>query len=412
MFARCIAVHARLKRMAKRRAALDREELELIREAIRIAIWRHLGMTSIREYLEHECGYGPHVASESVRVAEALDAMPALERALGDNELSYSAVRAITRIATNRTEDEWIAACRGKNQRQSEELLAEREVGDRPEAPRKPELRVKDRTYRGITPATEAALELARRELQEELGERLDDNQLLALLAARARAGKAPRKKAATQVVVTVCPSCQVGRQLAGTQQIALRPEEVARAFCDVQWIDVHGKQRSVQDVTPALRAKVMLRDHGRCRVPGCRAAANIEVHHIVPWSIGGTHTMENLIAMCDGHHVAQHRGDITIVGSAEDAVIVNVAAANANASVHVDNRSDQTHVEGIDDVDDLHDASLDPSIHEEAVLALATLGFAKAEARRAVEQAREDEPESLEAHVRSALRRCPRPVG
>ena len=102
-------------------------------------------MTGIREYLEHECGYGPHVASERVRVAEALDAMPALEHALGEDELSYSAVRAITRIATNRTEGEWIAACRGKNQRQIEELLAEREVGDRPGSPRKPELRAKDR---------------------------------------------------------------------------------------------------------------------------------------------------------------------------------------------------------------------------------------------------------------------------
>ena len=276
-------VHARLKRIAKKRAGLDREELQLIRAAIRIALWRHVGATSIREYLENECGYGPHVASERVRVAEALDAMPALEHALGEGDLSYSAVRAVTRIATNRTESAWIAACRGKNQRQIEELLAERDVGDRPEAPRKPDMRVKDRTYRGITPATEAAIELARRELQDELGERLDDNQLLAILATRHRAGAGPRKKAATQVAVTVCPSCQVGRQLAGNQQIALRPEELARRFCDVQWIDVHGKQRSVHDVTPALRAKVMLRDHGKCRVPGCRAAANLEVHHILP---------------------------------------------------------------------------------------------------------------------------------
>ena len=154
-------VHAQLRRIARRRAALDREELALIREAIRLAIWRHLGMTGIREYLEHTCGYGPHVASERVRVAEALDSMPALERALGENDLSYSAVRAISRIATNRTEASWIAACRGKNQREIEELLAEREVGDLPGAPRKPELRARDRVYRGITPATEAALEIA-----------------------------------------------------------------------------------------------------------------------------------------------------------------------------------------------------------------------------------------------------------
>ncbi|HSN26944.1 MAG TPA: HNH endonuclease [Kofleriaceae bacterium] len=397
------SVHRRLRRIAKRRAALDREELELIREAIRIALWRYVGVTGIREYLELECGYGPHVASERVRVAEALDAMPALEAALGEGELSYSAVRAISRVATNRTEDEWIAACRGKSQREIEELLAEREVGDRPGAPRKPELRAKDRTYRGITAATEAAIECARCELQEELGERLDDNQLLALLANRARTGGAPRKKAAAQVAVTVCPSCQVGRQLAGNRQVTLRPEELARVFCDAQWVDVNGKERSVQDVTPALRAKVMLRDHGKCRVPGCRAAANIEVHHIVPREQGGAHTLENLIALCDGHHVALHRGDITIDGPAERAVITNCATA----LVHVDKRSDQASDADEDTVHVNNRSDQMTHARADAVLALTTLGFTKGEAMRAVDAALDERPASLEALVRGALRRC-----
>ncbi len=424
-----LSVHRQLKRIAKKRAALDHDELQLIRVAIRLALWRHVGKTSIREYLEHECGYGPHVASERVRVAEALDAMPDLERALGDGELSYSAVRAISRVATNRTEGAWIAACRGKSQREIEERLAEREVGDGPAAPRKPELRAKDRTYRGITPATEAAIECARRELQQELGQRLDDNELLFLLASRARGGGA-RKRAAAQVAVTVCPSCQVGRQLAGNRQVALRSEELARVFCDAQWIDVNGSERSVQDVTPALRAKVMMRDHGRCRVPGCRAAANIEVHHIVPWSRGGTHAIENLIALCDGHHVALHRGDIAIVGPAERAVITNAAVAHADAIVHVDNRSDQRPIDRTDE-DRVHvDNRSDQPVHDrgcdhplgmepsarvgitadaraDAVLALTTLGFPKSQARRAVAAAQVDEPESLEALVRAALRQC-----
>ena len=90
--------------LAKRRGALDHEELGLIREAIEVQLWRELGMVSIREYLERRMGYTPSVASERVRVAEALEAMPALEQALAAGELSYSAVREITRIATRRTE--------------------------------------------------------------------------------------------------------------------------------------------------------------------------------------------------------------------------------------------------------------------------------------------------------------------
>ena len=170
-----------------------------------------------------------------------------------------------------------------------------------------------------------------------------------------------------------MCPTCQVGRQLVGNRHVALRPEELARAFCDAQWIDVTGQQRAVQD----------------------RSAANIEVHHIVPQELGGPHTLDNLIALCDGHHVAHHRGDITIEGPAESAVIVNIAAqradvaATADEIVHVDNRSDQ------------------PALRAAAVLALTTLGHAKGEARRAVDAALDDEPTSLEELVRGALRRC-----
>jgi hypothetical protein len=100
--------------LAKRRGALDYEELALIRQANAVQLWRELGMVSIREYLERRMGYTPGVASERVRVAEALDAMPALDSALDSGELSYSAIREITRIATRRTERAWLAACRGK----------------------------------------------------------------------------------------------------------------------------------------------------------------------------------------------------------------------------------------------------------------------------------------------------------
>ena len=51
--------------VASRRAALDAEELALIRGAVRIQIWRPLGMVSMREYLERGMGYGPQVAART-----------------------------------------------------------------------------------------------------------------------------------------------------------------------------------------------------------------------------------------------------------------------------------------------------------------------------------------------------------
>jgi 5-methylcytosine-specific restriction endonuclease McrA len=66
-------------------------------------------------------------------------------------------------------------------------------------------------------------------------------------------------------------------------------------------------RARAVQDVTPATRKFVVARDKHRCRVPGCRSARNIEVHHIVHREHGGSHEPNNLVCLCSGHHDAHH---------------------------------------------------------------------------------------------------------
>lgn len=403
-------IDRKLRRIAKRRAALDQEELALIREAIVHAIWREFGMTSIREYLERKLGYGPTVASERVRVAEALYAMPALERALATGELPYSAVREITRIATSETEGTWLDACRGKNLREIEDLLAEREPGDRPESPRNPDLRMRDLRFK-VRPATEANVRLARQILEAELGERLDQDELLDALAQRViSGGGGPRERAACQVAITLCPHCQIARQTSAGTAIALRPEELACGLCDAEWIDVNGQARARQDVTPAVRKAVRLRDHDRCRVPGCRAARNIDVHHIVPRWQGGSHDAENLMLLCSGHHKALHRGAIRIAGPASTAVITKLYGADlevedAVGDSHVDSAVDDSHVESV--------LRAESAARVDTLLALRTLGFTKTEATSAVDAALDEisRPFELEQLLRVALRKCPKPT-
>lgn len=133
----------------------------LIREAVAVQLWRPLGMTSMREYLERRMGYGPQVAAERLRVAEALDALPEIEDALAANELSYSAVRELTRIATPKTAGAWVNACRGKILRQIEELVAEREQGDAPESRPKPQVRPR-RFAADLRPDVDALVRQAR----------------------------------------------------------------------------------------------------------------------------------------------------------------------------------------------------------------------------------------------------------
>jgi hypothetical protein len=249
---------------------------------------------------------------------------------------------------------------------------------------------------------------LAHKQLEAECGERLDEDELL---HAMARAVLGPgRERAAVQIAVSVCSSCGVARQSAGGTDIALRPEEFERALCDAEWIDLSGQRRARQDVTPAVRKIVRHRDLDRCRIPGCRASTNTDVHHIVPRWAGGSHDPENLLVLCGGHHDALHRGDLRIEGPATAAVFSGTAIAQpAPAPESLDPESPRAtfHVE--DRPDHSSDAACTRS---DALLALRTLGFTKAESLAAIESALVDlgATPPLETLVREALRRCPKP--
>ena len=218
---------------------------------------------------------------------------------LKSGELSYSAVREITRIATRRTERAWLAECRGKTVKEITELLAEREPGDRPESPRKPDLRMKKKTLE-YPPHVEAILRQCRAKLEGEIGERVAEHEVLeAMGLAFLRGDSGASKRAPAQISISMCPSCKVARQNgAGVEIRDLSGGVRARGVrCAVarqrRWrARACGAGRDARDAE-----FVFARDKHRCRVPGCRSARNIELHHIVHREDGGSHEPSNSCA-------------------------------------------------------------------------------------------------------------------
>ncbi len=162
-------IDRQLRTIARRRGALDCDEAMLLCEAARHEVWRRVGNASLLEYLEEVLGYGPKTARERVRIATALDDMPELATALADGELSYSAVRELTRVAARDTEREWIDAVRGKNLRQVEEIVAKHQKGDRPSDPEDPSLAPRTVSFK-VRPATLELLRQVQRQLADEHG--------------------------------------------------------------------------------------------------------------------------------------------------------------------------------------------------------------------------------------------------
>jgi len=67
--------------------------------------WAQDGCRSCAHWLNWKCGIGLVAAREKVRVAAALDGLPKMHAAFAKGELSYSKVRAMTRVATPESED-------------------------------------------------------------------------------------------------------------------------------------------------------------------------------------------------------------------------------------------------------------------------------------------------------------------
>jgi hypothetical protein len=73
--------------------------LVLIREFDDKGYWELPGLCSCAHWLNFQCGIGMNAAREKVRVAHALAELPRISAAFARGKLSYSKVRAMTRIA-------------------------------------------------------------------------------------------------------------------------------------------------------------------------------------------------------------------------------------------------------------------------------------------------------------------------
>jgi hypothetical protein len=74
----------------------------------------------------------------------------------------------------------------------------------------------------------------------------------------------------------------------------------------DGEPVDVSSRHNSIPR---SLRRMVTVRDHGRCRFPGCSEARYTEIHHLRHREHQGENTAGNLATLCWFHHRLVHEG-------------------------------------------------------------------------------------------------------
>jgi Domain of unknown function (DUF222)/HNH endonuclease len=327
--------------------------LDLIREFDARGGWGN-GFRSCAAWLSWRVGLEPGAAREHVRVARALGSLPRLARALARGELSYSKVRALTRVATPETEERLLAVGRAGTAEHVEMIVrgwrrmdhnAEAEESSRRHRYRALHIYpdadgmvvIRGRLEPEVGAVVMQALAAAREALYQRrkgdvpAGTSFVDGSpeaptteqqqadALALVAETAlHRGMEPGAPGERyQVVVHVdaavladadAPGQSVleggARVPAGTSQ---------RLACDASRVvmrhDANGRVTEVgartRTIPPALRRALQHRDTG-CRFPGCGLPFG-QGHHIRHWAHGGPTKLSNLAMLCRRHHRAVH---------------------------------------------------------------------------------------------------------
>jgi Holliday junction resolvasome RuvABC DNA-binding subunit len=365
-------IDKQLRRIAKRRAALDVEEAKWLREAERQRIWRKLGFSTALEYLEDVFGHTPRTAMERLRVAKELGVLPGLEAALACGALPWSAARELSRVMTPDTEARWLERARGKNVADVALMVSGHKKGDDPDEPKDPALMTRKLVLE-LPPALDALFEKTRLVLEQERGEHLDDVVVFEAMCMRCLdpvpslvEGKVP--KPMNRIISFRCEDCFRAWREGRGRLVPIAPADLELAACDAELVrelgpavlateddpttddpigdnasarsgaagrhvthiprtkdgKVQTKRRPPPTLTipKATRDFVWARDQGRCRVPGCRATRHLACHHVWFRAQGGDHDPVTIILICDGHHKLLHQGLLTVTGRAPDKLI------------------------------------------------------------------------------------------
>ena len=110
-------------RMAGHINLADWRFIKLIAAMERSRGWREGGYCNLGNWLDHRCGLGPCASRERIRIGRALAKLPQIDAAFRDGMISYSKVRAITRVATPETDAMLLAIAEGSSAAQLESLV-------------------------------------------------------------------------------------------------------------------------------------------------------------------------------------------------------------------------------------------------------------------------------------------------
>ena len=370
-----VALGNAIAELAARIQAATYELLVMVREFDERGGWGR-GFQSCAHWLNWRTGLALGAAREKVRVARALGELPRLSEAMRLGSISYSKIRAITRVATPATEERLLDfarcatashverlgfSCRGvrlnsvassvtaRLAASSSRLVRRTPRQENQWPPFFSTLVVRGRLSPEVGAVLQRALDAAADRLYQESkaagataagGPDPEQRTMAAVSAEQRRAdalGLVAESAVAAdldrgtagdryQVVIHVdagdlAENAEAGPSVLGDDDdgIGVPAETSRRIACDASTVVMrHARDGTVLDVgrktrtIPPAIRRALTARDRRCRFPGCHAR-HCDAHHVRHWADGGATRLNNLVLLCRHHHRAVHEEGFTV---------------------------------------------------------------------------------------------------
>jgi hypothetical protein len=354
----CASVHDRsvdeldaaISRLARQMNSDSYRMLVLVREFDDRFGWKKWGCKSCAEWLAWRADLSLSTAREKVRAAHALRTLPAIAAAFEAGRLSYSKVKALTRVAHLHDEELLLKHALVATVPQVEERcrqirnVAPESVDDARRAWGSRSLTAWRDEACGVlrltveVPIEDGELVMRALDCAVANGEVVTDVDPGAIAESKSATWRAQQADALVAVMKSYLdggPSAD-GASTADHYQVVVHTDAravvggagcadlpidtVKRLLCDCSVVlvaedadgnpfDVGRKQRTVS--TP-LRRALYARDRG-CTFPGCHRKRYLDGHHLRHWLDGGDTAATNMTLLCTHHHTLHHQGAFSI---------------------------------------------------------------------------------------------------
>lgn len=330
--------------------------------------WGDWGCSGPVQWLSWQCGMSPSTARDKVRVAMALRTLPVIRSRFAEGRLSYSKVRAVTRVATPDSDADLaglaLAATGGQldvivrsykkaldADKGAKTAWASRSWRSRSDGEESTVYTLRVPNHDADVVSAGVAAEVAAT-IDDAIGGRVDVSRAdivesrggwaamhadaaIALLNGTARttevvptdvelvvgcdhgAAADTESEPAANIKPEVNPEPDVvlvaGRSVAPAVGQRLCCDPRISVLVEDSRGTVLGSGRQTRLVNRRLRRALERRDRRQCQFPGCAAHRRLHAHHIIHWSTGGPTELHNLILVCSFHHHVVHEGGWSI---------------------------------------------------------------------------------------------------